>query len=71
MEFQIDDLSLEEKIGQMLIVGVESNKNRIEDKQDINAFIELKQIENIEKGIEEKSIKPSLEGKGDIPFTEK
>ena len=38
---------------------------------DINAFKELKQIENIEKGIEEKSINPSLEGKGDIPFTEK
>ena len=32
MEFQIDDLSLEEKIGQMLIVGVESNKNRIDKK---------------------------------------
>lgn len=32
MEFQIDDLSLKEKIGQMLIVGVESNKNRIDKK---------------------------------------
>lgn len=32
MELQIDDLSLEEKTEQMLIVGVESNKNRIDKK---------------------------------------
>ncbi len=29
---------------------------------DINAFIELKQIENIEKGIEERSLKSLNEG---------
>ncbi len=41
---------------------------------DINAFMELKQIEDIEKGIEGikgRSLNPSLEGKGDTPFIEK
>ena len=32
---------------------------------DINAFLELKQIENIEKGIENNSLNPSLDEKGD------
>lgn len=38
---------------------------------DINAFIELKQIEDIEKGLEGRSLNPSLEEKGEGPFTEK
>ncbi len=32
---------------------------------DINAFMELKQIEDIEKGIEESSLKSLKEGLGD------
>ena len=38
---------------------------------DINAFIELKQIEDIEKGIEGRSLKSPKEGSGGTPFTEK
>lgn len=38
---------------------------------DINAFIELKQIEDIEKGIEGSSLKSSKEELRDTPFTEK
>ena len=35
---------------------------------DINAFMELKQIENIEKGIEGRSLKSLKEGGEDTPF---
>lgn len=35
---------------------------------DINTFMELKQIENIEKGIEGRSLKSLKEGWGDTPF---
>ena len=35
---------------------------------NINTFMELKQIENIEKGIEGRSLKSLKEGLGDRPF---
>lgn len=38
---------------------------------DINAFMELKQIEDIEKGIEGRYLESHKEGLGDTPFTEK
>lgn len=38
---------------------------------DINTFMELRQIENIEKGIKGRSLESPKEGLGDTPFTEK
>lgn len=37
---------------------------------DINAFMELKQIEDLEKGIEGRSLESLKEGLGDTPWIE-
>lgn len=37
---------------------------------DINAFMELKQIENIEKGLEGRSLEPPKDGGAETPLIE-